>query len=227
MTDISNYRKVLKAVQEKAEACGRDPEEITLVAVSKYYPAPSMEAVYQEGQRDFGEGRIQEAIEKIRLLPEDCRWHLVGSLQSNKVGKAVSLFHLIHSVDTPALARKISQVSKSLGMTASILLQVNTSGEKAKHGLSPEAWEQSLQEVSQLPNLRIEGLMTMAPLTNDEGIIRRCFRTLRQLRSKWRPQMKDPSSFKHLSMGMSNDYLIAIEEGATLLRIGSAIFGEH
>lgn len=148
-------------------------------------------------------------------------------MQSNKAAKAVSSFQLIHSVDTPALARKISQAGEARGFGTSILLQVNTSGEASKHGLSDEGWEAALPEMNQLPFLKIEGLMTMAPLTEDQTVIRTCFRNLRELRDQWSTRMKDPAAFKHLSMGMSHDYLIAIEEGATLLRIGTAIFGER
>lgn len=221
------YAQILKKVHDKAEECGRQADEITVIAVSKGLPLPSLELAYQEGARHFGESRLQEALTKIAHLPSDCRWHLIGTLQSNKAAKAVSSFQLIHSVDTPALARKISQASEARGFETSILLQVNTSGETAKHGLSAEGWKEALPELNQLPFLKIEGLMTMAPLTEDQKVIRSCFRELRELRDQWRTRMKDPASFKHLSMGMSHDYLIAIEEGATLLRIGTAIFDEH
>jgi PLP dependent protein len=222
---VTHYSEVAQSVWEKAMACGRQPQEITLVAVSKTWPVQAIESVYQEGGREFGENRIQEALEKIPLLPEDCRWHFIGTLQSNKVGKSISHFCLIHSVDTPLLAQKISQASEARGVTTSILLQVNTSGEKTKQGLSPEEWESFLESINQLSHVRIEGLMTMAPYTEDEKVIRSCFRQLYQLRERWRKQMKDPAIFQHLSMGMSHDYLIAIEEGATLLRVGSAIYG--
>lgn len=222
---MTSYGKILKLVHEKAQACHRDPDEIAIISVSKFCPLSSIEAVYQEGCRDFGESRLQEALDKIPQLPSDCRWHLIGTLQTKKIKKALSAFQLIHSVDTSELAEKISQASESIGITTSILLQVNTSGEASKHGLSPKEWEQFLPQINQLPGLRIEGLMTMAPLTDEANIIRECFRSLRKYRDKWKPLMKDPSLFKHLSMGMSHDYLIAIEEGATLLRIGTAIFG--
>lgn len=221
------YDQLLHQVREKALACGRSPQEVTLIAVSKTYPPESLVNVYQKGCRDFGESRVQEALEKIPILPEDCKWHLIGSLQSNKVNKAVTSFHLIHSVDTPQLAEKISKVSQAKGLITSILLQVNTSGEGSKHGLSSDEWESTLDVVNQLSNIKIEGLMTMAPLTENQMMIRSCFRQLYELRESWRNRMKVPAYFRHLSMGMSHDYLIAIEEGATLLRVGSAIFGEH
>lgn len=224
MRQETRYTQVTQQVKEKALQCGRKPEEITLIAVSKTYSVQSIQSVYQEGCREFGESRVQEALEKIPELPSDCKWHLIGSLQSNKVGKAIAAFQLIHSVDTFQLAQKISNVSEMRGMTSSILLQVNTSGEVTKHGLSAEEWERALDLVNQLPNIKVEGLMTMAPFTQDQQIIRVCFRKLYQLREVWRSQMKNPTLFHHLSMGMSHDYLIAIEEGATLLRIGAAIF---
>jgi PLP dependent protein len=210
MSIETRYAQIARQVKEKTLACGRKPQEVTLIAVSKTYPIECMHSAYQEGCREFGESRVQEAMEKIPALPSDCKWHLIGSLQSNKVGKAISAFHLIHSVDTPQLAQKI--------------LQVNASGESTKHGLSAEEWERSLDFVNQLSNIKVEGLMTMAPFIEDQQLIRLCFRKLYQLRESWRGHMREPLLFQHLSMGMSHDYLIAIEEGATLLRIGTAIF---
>lgn len=226
MTRSTHYSQIQEKVREKALACGRRPDDITLIAVSKTYPVEVVEAVYQEGGRQFGESRVQEALVKIPLMPEDCVWHLIGTLQSNKVVKAISFFRLIHSVDTPELAQKISQASQVKGVVTSVLLQVNTSGEKTKHGLSGEEWQQQLEEVNRLSNLRIEGLMTMAPDVEEEKVIRTCFRQLYQWREQWRCEMKEPAIFRHLSMGMSHDYEIAIEEGATLLRVGTAIFGK-
>ena len=220
----TGYVQVRQSIKERALACGRDPQEITLIAVSKNYPVEAMSSVYQEGCREFGESRVQDALQKISQLPQDCHWHLIGSLQSNKVGKAITSFHLIHSVDTPQLAQAISRASEAKGIVPSILLQVNTSGEATKHGLSAEEWERQLDFVNQLTHIKVEGLMTMAPLTDDQEIIRSCFRQLYQLRERWQRCMRDSTHFRHLSMGMSHDYLIAIEEGATLLRVGSAIF---
>ena len=141
----------------------------------------------RRGRAILAKARLQEALAKIPL-PSDCRWHFIGTLQSNKAAKAVSSFQLIHSVDTPALARKISQAGEARGFGTSILLQVNTSGEASKHGLSDEGWEAALPEMNQLPFLKIEGLMTMAPLTEDQTVIRTCFRNLRELRDQWRTQ---------------------------------------
>lgn len=196
------------------------------MAVSKTYSVDDIQRVYNKGCRDFGESRIQEALEKQPLLPKDIQWHLIGTLQKNKVNKAVESFALIHSVDTLELAQKISEASLNKGVITSILLQVNVSGEQSKHGLSPLEWRAALESVSQLPNLAVRGLMTMAPLVEDESLIRTCFRQLFQLHAEFEQKVPQPSIFTELSMGMSHDYPIAIQEGATILRIGTAIFGE-
>lgn len=218
------YHRVLENIQKKCLECGRKAEDVTLIVVTKSHSIEAIHETYHLGARHFGESRLQEALEKIPALPENCHWHLIGRLQSNKIAKALQTFSLIHSVDTLELAEKISKASELRGVMTSILLQVNTSGEESKQGLSPSEWEERLEEVNDLPNITIEGLMTMAPLTNDIQRVRVCFRELYRLREKWRSHMREPQVFRHLSMGMSDDYLIAIEEGATLLRIGSAIF---
>lgn len=218
------YQQVLDQIHETARKCGRDPKDIRLIAVTKNQPIESMAEVYQKGCRDFGESRVQEALPKIPLLPSDCRWHFIGTLQSNKVSKVLSPFCLIHSVDTLELARRISYLSEKLQQTTSILLEVNTSLEPSKHGLKAKDWKAHLDEINALTNIKVEGLMTMAPLIEDESIIRGCFKELYDLREGWGKWMKEPEAFRHLSMGMSQDYQIAIEEGATLLRVGTAIF---
>lgn len=221
---MSRYGHILEQVHAKALACGRNPEDITLIAVSKNYTVEQMQKAYEEGCRNFGESRLQEALTKIPQMPVDCQWHFIGTLQANKVSKSVASFQLIHSVDSPSLAQKISKASEAQGLVTPVLLQVNTSGESTKHGLSHQQWEECLKEVINLQHIQIEGLMTMAPLTDNQATIRNCFRSLSGLITRWKGQMKDPALFKHLSMGMSHDYLIAIEEGATLVRIGTAIF---
>lgn len=228
MSDINAAFKQLKAkIADVAEACGRNPKDIQLVAVSKTYPIELIQEAYQANCRDFGENRVQESLQKIPLLPSDIRWHFIGTLQANKVNKVVGTFHLIHSVDSVELACKISAASQKRGVVTPILLEVNTSGEESKHGLNEEEWLMHLKEIDQLPNICLKGLMTMAPLTDDRERIRSCFRSLRQLRDKFKTQLKDPAQFEELSMGMSHDYEIAIQEGATLLRIGTALFGER
>ncbi|MFN0064689.1 MAG: YggS family pyridoxal phosphate-dependent enzyme [Chlamydiales bacterium] len=191
------------------------PEQVTLVVISKGRTLREIEEVYEAGARDFGENRIKEAEAKIAALPSDIRWHFIGPLQRNKVSKVVGRFHLIHSVDNVELACAISQKSSK---DTSILLQANTSGELAKGGLSPEEWIRAFPEVHALPHLVIKGLMTMAPMTENKEIIRHCFAGLRRLQK----QLGAPLPI--LSMGMSQDYPIAVEEGSTLVRIGTKIF---
>lgn len=220
---MTHYKDIRKNVDAIAKGCGRDPQDVGIVVVTKYQTIDSMKEAYKDGVRDFGENRLQEAMGKIQEFP-DINWHLIGTLQSNKVSKVMGLFSLIHSVDTLALAEKISRECERQGREQRILLQVNTSGEASKHGMSPEEWRRALSAVLALPHIRIEGLMTMAPLVENKDVIRLCFKKLRLLNEEFRSVAKDSTLFKHLSMGMSHDYPIAIEEGATLLRIGSAIF---
>jgi pyridoxal phosphate enzyme (YggS family) len=228
MQCVGQYYKLQQEVIAKALACGRNPEEVTIIPVTKKQPLSVIQECYQAGCRLFGESRILEALEKINEMPNDVKWHLIGTLQSNKVAKVLNApISLIHSVDSLFLAKKISEGSFQRNKQTSILLQVNVSGEVSKKGLTPQEWEKGLEALQNLSHLSIEGLMTMAPHTNDQGVIRRCFRELFELREKWKSEMNHPYSFKQLSMGMTNDYLIAIEEGATLLRIGSAIFDDH
>lgn len=206
------YLKVLENVEKAKKRSGRENEKIELIAVSKQHTLDEIHQIYQLGCRDFGESRIPEALEKIPLAPQDIRWHFIGPLQKNKVNKAVGRFTLIHSIDTFELAAKIDKTQSE----TSILLQVNTSGESTKQGLSPEGWKPHLDALFQFKHLKIKGLMTMAPLTDDTQWIRSTFRKLREF--------QDELKLPILSMGMSHDYEIAIEEGATMLRIGTAIF---
>lgn len=219
------YSEICKEIMDTARKCGRDLGEITLVAVTKQVDWQAALSLYQLGQRDFGESRIPEALMKKNSLPNDCRWHFIGKLQSNKVRKAVGAFSLIHSIDSYSLAETVSQVSRELGCTTSILLQANTSGEASKQGLSPKEWQKCFQEVLTLPGIAVQGLMTMAPLDADEEEIRASFRKLRQLRDEMNGTYA--AGLRHLSMGMSRDFKIAIEEGATLLRIGSALYNQN
>lgn len=212
-----NYQRVLDEVGSAAERAGRASKEITLVAVSKGNADAAIRTVYDAGCRDFGENRIQEVLPKIQSSPQDIRWHFIGSLQANKVRKAINTFFLIHSVDSLGLAQKISDCSPK---PQPILLQVNTSGEQTKHGLDEAAWFAVFEQLLQLPGIEIKGLMTMAPFQTDEKQVRRCFSSLRIFKEKLSQFLPLP----HLSMGMSQDYHLAIQEGATILRIGSAIF---
>ena len=225
MTIAERYSALMENIQDAARKNGRDPNEIALVAVSKGVPLDQVLALSQLGGRDFGENRIGEALEKKHRASAGLRWHFIGSLQKNKVRKAVGEFVLIHSVDSLELAKKISDVSSERQMETALLLQANTSGEPSKHGLPPEQWIEVFEQVLDMPNLSICGLMTMAPLTDDQAVVRKCFSMLRELRDTLRRQGGNACRLDHLSMGMSQDYESAIAEGATLLRIGSALFG--
>lgn len=221
-----NYLRVKQRVAEIARNCGRDPNDILIVTVSKGHLWEETYSAYAAGCRHFGESRIQEALEKIPEAPQDVHWHLIGTLQSNKVSKAIGKFTLIHSIDTFELALKISQASQKAQIATSILLQVNTSGEKAKYGLSAEAWIPHLEKLVELPGIKLEGLMTIAPFVEDQDCIRQCFAKLRDARNEFQKRVEPKAVLKHLSMGMSHDYAIAIAEGATILRIGTAIYSE-
>lgn len=193
-----------------------------LLVVTKGVALPRILEAYALGCRDFGESRLQEALQKMEGAPSDIRWHFIGRLQKNKVGKVVGRFALIHSVDSVELAEKIGEASKERGVESNVLLQVNTSGEKTKAGLSVKEWKGTFSYLSNIQGLKICGLMTMAPLGGDEVIIRRSFSELRHLRDDL--CLMHGVTLDTLSMGMSNDFRLAIEEGATLVRLGTAIF---
>ncbi len=220
----SNYSRIQQSIAAAAEKCGRQPGDIKLIAVTKTVGWPEANVLYDMGQRDFGENRLHQAFEKMAVAPQDCAWHLIGTLQSNKVAKAIGHFPLIHSVDSLALAQKISQQSQKANLTTSILLQVNTSGEISKHGMTPQECRHNFEQIAQLPALSIQGLMTMAPFSSDEKLVRSCFAGLRQLRDALRVVSNHQKLLPHLSMGMSHDFQWAIAEGATIVRIGTALF---
>lgn len=215
------FDNVLSGIDQAAQASGRNPDSIKLIVVTKFQPVESLREAESLGYHRFGESRVQELLLKVPQLPAGCEWHFIGPLQVNKVSKVLPHVSLIHSVDNLKVAQKISSVAQQ---PTAVLLQVNVSGEASKQGLSPVDWEARLDEVNLLPHLEICGLMTMAPFVQDEKVLRTCFRTLYELLHKWKPRMRNPSLFKELSMGMSNDYPLAVQEGATMVRIGSALF---
>jgi len=221
-----NLKTLVDKIATAAEHSGRRPEDILLVAVSKGRSVEEVKEAYWAGCRDFGENRVQEALEKMEEAPSDIRWHFIGKLQKNKVNKVVGRFVLIHSVDSLELAARISRVSEEQGVKTAILLETNTSGEETKSGLTPEQWERVFSDVLALKGIEVDGLMTMAPLTEDESVIRRCFSELRLLRERLQQMAKNRADLSTLSMGMTNDFPVAIQEGATLIRIGTAIFHE-
>jgi pyridoxal phosphate enzyme (YggS family) len=195
------------------------------VAVSKTHPPELIREAVEAGQVLFGENRVQEAVAKIPLLPSGLRWHLIGHLQSNKIRKALPLFELIHGIDSLELARDVDRIAAELGVFPKILLEINVSGEGSKHGFEPALMERQLEELLELPRVQVEGFMTMAPLAPDSEASRPHFRALRELRDRLAIRTGIPLSI--LSMGMSGDFEVGVEEGATLVRVGSAIFGNR
>lgn len=219
----------LKALQDRiANACaraGRDPASVALVAVSKGHPPETVCAAADLGVTVFGENRVQEAKAKIPLCPGRLKWHMVGHLQTNKVRDALTLFDMIHSVDSLHLATEINKAAERLSRFVPILLEVNIAGESTKYGYTPDNLLAELPMLNALPRLEIRGLMTMAPWTPDPERVRPVFRRLRELKLKCEDILGAP--MEHLSMGMSGDFEVAIEEGATMVRIGTALFGER
>jgi len=215
----ANIEEVQGCIARACERSHRLPEEITLVAITKGVDVSAIRAAFDCGIRNFGENRVQEAEGKIAQLADlkpAVAWHMVGHLQSNKAKTAVELFDIIHSVDSVRLAEILSRRAER---TLSVLLEVNVSGEATKGGFSVAGIAAAVNEIRQLPNLKTMGLMTVAPFVADPEEIRPVFRKLRELR--------DSLELKHLSMGMTDDFEVAIEEGASMLRIGRAIFGER
>ncbi len=212
-------------IVSSASRAGRPASGVELVAVSKTHPAERILEAVEEGQVLFGENRVQEALLKIPSLPGRLRWHLIGNLQSNKVRKALPLFELIHGVDSVDLARDIDRIAGELGLHPRVLLEVNVSGEGSKHGFDPEVLERELDGLLSLPRVQVEGFMTMAPLAAEAEASRPYFVALRELRDRLAIRAGIPLPI--LSMGMSGDFEVAVEEGATLVRVGSAIFGKR
>src|SRR5271170_6182068 len=214
-----NINQIRERVGFAAERAGRRSEDVTLVAVSKTVEPERVEAALAAGQTLFGESKVQEAKAKIPLVSGRAHWHMIGHLQTNKAREAVALFEVIHSVDSVKLAAALSKCAELAGKTQAILLEVNVSGEASKFGLKPEDLEFTLTEINRLPRLEVQGLMTIAPFVEEKQKARPYFRRLRELR--------DALSLRELSMGMTHDFEVAIEEGATLVRVGAAIFGER
>ncbi len=223
----TNIAHVHSTIAEAARRAGRAPDEITLVAVSKSKPVELVQMAYNLGVTDFGENRVQEALPKIEAFhPRGLRWHMIGHLQSNKASKVISPFYCVHSVDSLHLAQVLNRHAGEQGKRLLVLLQVNVSGEASKEGMSPAQTPELARQIVALPHLQVEGLMTIAPLVEDPERVRPVFRELRLLRDRLRAELPT-YSWQHLSMGMTDDYTVAIEEGATIVRIGRAIFGER
>ena len=224
----ANLATVQAQIVAAAQRVGRRPEEITLIAVSKTQPMETIAAAYGAGQRDFGENRLEELWPKVDAAKarglDAIRWHMMGTIQSRKTGEAVGPFVLIHSVDRTKIAARLSRAAAAAGQVMDILLEVNVSGEASKHGLTQATLLDEAPQLLALPGVRLHGLMTMAPFVDDPEAARPVFRELRQMRDRLTAAHPD-ADWHHLSMGMSNDFVVAVEEGATLVRVGTAIFG--
>lgn len=220
-----NLRILEERVKSACNRAGRNRGQIEVVAVSKTHAPETVRAAARLGLRVFGENKVQEARAKIPEAGDSLRWDMIGHLQTNKAREAVRLFELIHSVDSQRLAEALDAEAAKLGKHQRVLLEVNVSGEKSKFGIPPEELATILRQVNALPHIAVEGLMTMAPYSDDPEKSRPYFRQLRRLRDETCESTGIP--LPHLSMGMTGDFEVAIEEGSTLVRIGTAIFGER
>lgn len=222
-----NLKRVEDKITASCERSGRNREDVTLIAVSKTKPVETLRESYDMGVRVFGENKVQELVEKYETLPKDIHWHMIGHLQRNKVKYIIDKVELIHSVDSLRLAETIDREAKKHNLTANILIEVNVAGEDSKFGVSPEELETLVEEISHFSNIQVRGLMTIAPFVENAEENRAVFARLRKLSVDIASKNIDNVNVGLLSMGMTNDYEVAIEEGATIIRVGTGIFGER
>ncbi len=226
MTSIAeNLERVREQIAHAAAKVGRAPNEVELVAITKTHAAEKVREAIQAGQSLFGESRVQEARAKIPELPSAIRWHFVGHLQKNKIRHALPLFEMIHSVDSLALAQEMNRIAEEEGMRPRVLLEINVAGEGSKFGFAPDKLREQMEALLALPRLSVLGLMTIPPLGEEPEASRKYFVQLRELRDRLQTEFR--VDLAQLSMGMTQDYAVAVEEGATLVRVGTAIFGER
>jgi pyridoxal phosphate enzyme (YggS family) len=220
---IENLESVRERIARACSHVGRAVDDVTIIAVTKTHEPDTVDAVIEAGVADIGENRIQEFLGKEPDVNKPCRWHLIGTLQSNKATKAIGRFEMIHSIDRLKIAEVLSRLGEENGVTTRVLIEVNTTGETTKHGFAPDQTPEAAARIAELPSLELEGLMTLGPLTDNQTAIRRSFQSLFRLREK----IEDSTgrSLPHLSMGMSDDFEIAVEEGATLVRLGRVLLG--
>lgn len=227
---VQNLAAVRARIAAAASRAGRSPDEVCLVAVSKTQPLAAIEVAYAAGQRDFGENRVEELWPKVTAAAarglDEIRWHLIGTIQSRKTDRAVGPFALIHSIDRMKIAQRLSRDALAAGRVMPVLLEVNVSGEAGKHGFTPEGLLAEAGSPAAYAGIEVQGLMTMAPLEADPEATRPVFSGLRRLRDVLAAAYP-ALGWRHLSMGMTNDFEVAVEEGATLVRVGSAIFGQR
>lgn len=222
-----NLKEVEARVCAACERSGRKRESVTLIAVSKTKPVQMLEEAYQAGSRYFGENKVQELADKYELMPKDIHWQMIGHLQRNKVKYIIDKAELIHSVDSLRLAETIDKEAEKKGIVANVLLEVNMAKEDTKYGLMPEEVMDFVREIVRFQHIKVQGLMTIAPFVDDPEENRKHFANLRKLSVDIRKEKVNNVNMSILSMGMTNDFEVAIEEGATMVRIGTAIFGER
>ncbi len=222
-----NLKKVEDNVDAACRKAGRSRDEVTLIAVSKTKPVEMLSTLYNQGIRDFGENKVQEMCDKMEQLPSDIRWHMIGHLQTNKVKYIVGHTTLIHSVDSLHLAKEIEKQAEKKDVTVDILVEVNIAEEESKFGIHKEETYELVRQIAALPHVHICGLMTIAPYVENPEDNRMYFRGIRQLSVDIAEQNIDNVDMDVLSMGMTGDYMVAIEEGATIVRVGTGIFGER
>ena len=228
---MEDFRKNLETIEENIQAAcdrvGRSRDEVTLIAVSKTKPVSDLEAVYELGARHFGENKVQELVDKIEVMPKDIKWHMIGHLQRNKVKYIVDKVSLIHSVDSLRLAQEISKQAVKKDVNVDVLIEINIGNEDSKFGVSADEVKKLVRETAILPNISVKGLMCVAPYVVDSEENRAFFHKIKDLSVDIMSENIDNVSMSILSMGMSNDYEVAIEEGATMVRIGSNLFGKR
>lgn len=220
-----SLNEVKKNISEACKRAGRDPKDVTLIAVSKTKPVEMLSEVYNEGVRDFGENYVQELVDKIEIMPKDIRWHMIGHLQRNKVKYLVGKVACIHSVDSIRLAEEINERSVKSGIVTEIMAEVNIAGEESKFGFKRDEVYDFAEKVSVMKGVKLTGLMTSAPYVADPEENRLYFREMKSLSVDINAKNIDNVNITGLSMGMTNDYVVAVEEGATHVRVGTAIFG--
>lgn len=222
-----NYRNVQENIQRACEKVNRSVDEVTLISVSKTKPLSMLQEAYDCGAREYGENKVQEMTEKEGQLPKDIHWHMIGHLQTNKVKYIAPYVHLIHSVDSLKLAQEINRQGEKCNRSIPILIEVNIAEEESKFGIKKEETISLVREISKLPHVAIKGLMTIAPFVDDPEDNRVYFRGIKELSVDIANENIDNVCMDVLSMGMTGDYMVAIEEGATMVRVGTGIFGER
>ena len=222
-----NLHEVQENIRKACERSGRNPEDVTLIAVSKTKPVSDIEQIYAAGIREFGENKVQEMNDKQKVLPGDINWHMIGHLQRNKVKYIVDNVAMIHSVDSVRLAEEISKEAVKKNVAVDMLVEVNVAKEESKFGLYTEDVSQFVEQISKLPGINIKGLMTSAPFVDNPEDNRQYFKKLKDLSVDINAKNIDNVHMDFLSMGMTNDYVVAVEEGATHVRVGTAIFGHR